>query len=100
MSSVLVRVVIIEEKKFMFIERHGDEFEKPIDSTDLVVWEKYFEIEQHPHNLMFFEKIGHVVFSHNSIFHRLLRGMDYYMLKMFPILSRYGYEFNFVFKVK
>tara|TARA_B000000460_G_C21439934_1_gene358984 strand:- start:562 stop:924 length:363 start_codon:yes stop_codon:yes gene_type:complete len=89
-------------KKFLFIERGGDEFEKPIDTNDLVEWSEYFHIDKQPQNLMFFEKISHVVsfISHNGRIHKLLRGFDYYLLKLFPALKKYGYEYNFIMTLK
>tara|TARA_B100000212_G_scaffold341090_1_gene323280 strand:+ start:3350 stop:4093 length:744 start_codon:yes stop_codon:yes gene_type:complete len=85
-------------RKFLFFERRGDDFEKPIDKKDLIVYEKYFSTELIPEKFMFIEKISHVLFPYNNKAHSIFSKIDLFFLYLFPGLKRHSYQYHFIFK--
>jgi len=86
-------------KRFLIFTRSGDEFEKPIEKNDLEVWRRDFDITARPRGFMFLEKVGHAL-SHNPAICRLFTRMDRGLVKLFPSLKKYGYEYDFIFEKK
>lgn len=84
-------------RKFLFFTRSGDEFEKPIEAGDLDFWRRDFKITAIPRGFMFLEKAGHVL-SHNPAICRIFMKMDRGLLKIFPALKNYSYEYDFIFE--
>lgn len=88
-------------RKFLFLERRGDEFEKPIDREDVSIWARYFEVEKSPHELMFIEKFAHVSpIPRESGFYEFFRWLDRVLFKLFPALKKYSYEYDFIMTPK
>ncbi len=86
-------------RKFLFFTRVGDEFEKPIEESDLQSWRGLFDIQQESNGFMFFEKMGHVVSKKLSIW-KMFRRLDNLLVKLFPVINKYGYNYDFVFEKK
>lgn len=83
-------------RKFLFLRRIGDDYEKPIDAHDLSYWSAHFEISKRPRGFMFIEKIGHVL-SHRVSVRRAFARLDAAALRVFPTLKDHGYEYDFIF---
>lgn len=86
-------------RKFLFFVRRGDDFEKPIERSDLEVWKKYFRLLEISRGFMFFEKLGHVL-SRRGSFHKAFSRLDRMALRLIPGLNRYGYEYDFILNRK
>ena len=86
-------------RKFLFFTRSGDEFEKPIEDGDLAIWRRDFKVTAIPRGFMFLEKVGHVL-SHNSVICRFFTRLDRGLVKVFPFLKNFSYEYDFVFEKK
>ena len=87
------------KRQFLIFRRRGDDFEKPIEESDLEHWRHDFKINARPRGFMFFEKIGHVL-SRSASAGRLFAQMDKGLLAAFPGLKKYSYEFDFIFVKK
>ena len=88
-------------RKFLFFTRTGDDLEKPIDSCDLLFYEKDFIVEKLPHDFMLIEKIAHAIFGHDNAIQKIFRWIDSCFIRIIPFLKNYGYEYNFIFhKIK
>jgi ubiquinone/menaquinone biosynthesis C-methylase UbiE len=76
-------------KKFLFFTRRGDEFEKPIDYEDMLIYEKIFNVDKRPKDLMFIEKLAHSLFPYNHKMHRIFSKVDSFFNYFFPKLKKY-----------
>jgi SAM-dependent methyltransferase len=89
-------------KKFLFIRRRGDEFEKPIESSDLDHYRDFFDVVIRPRGFMFFEKLSHTIGRERNrprIIHDFSRGLDRLMSRI-PGIRDYGYECDFILTKK
>ena len=86
-------------KRFIFTRR-GDEFEKPMEESDLSNYEDQFSIEKIPCKFMFIEKISHVVFPGNGKMYALFGKVDSFLLYLFPRIKWYSYEYHFIYRRK
>lgn len=83
-------------RKFLFLERRGDDFEKPIEETDLDIWRQFFDVKASARNFMFVEKLGHVMTSNPKMHQRMAR-IDAFIQRLFPITRKFSYDYDFVF---
>lgn len=83
-------------RKFLFLRRIGDDYEKPIDAQDLAYWSACFSVNRRPRGFMFIEKLGHVL-SRGATIRSLFARLDAAALAAIPRLKDHGYEYDFIF---
>ncbi|MFM9829163.1 MAG: class I SAM-dependent methyltransferase [Sphingomonas sp.] len=86
-------------RRFLIFVRKGDEFEKPIEHSDLALWQDGFHVATRSRNFMFIEKIGHVL-SPNRKVHNVFSAFDRGLTRLLPPLKRYGYEHDIILRKK
>ena len=86
-------------RKFLFFRRRGDDFEKPIERREIELYKNTFFVREVPHGFMFLGKLAHVTSKSASV-HNAFRIIDNLILKCFPCLIKYSYEYDFIFSPK
>ncbi len=80
-------------RKFLFIRRRGDDFEKPIDLVDLEPYRARFDVQLAPREFMFFRKVAHVALRHPTAI-RVSTWIDRTLDRYVPFVRRFGYEYD------
>ena len=86
-------------RKFLFLQRRGDNYEKPIDEQDIEAYKKFFFVREVPLGFMFFQKIAHVI-SKSAWVHQAFKAIDNLIIDLFPTLNKYSYEYDFILSPK
>lgn len=86
-------------RKFLFLQRRGDNYEKPIDKQEIESFKKFFFVREVPLGFMFFQKIAHVV-SKSAFVHKAFEAIDNLIIGLFPAFNKYSYEYDFILSPK